>query len=293
MFVQAIEMARQFTRPIHTIARNYGSDLIQPGAATLFFVNADGWALTCRHVAEHLVASDKLAQKRGAYTEELAAIPNGRNMRKQRRKLEQKYDYTRQTTFEAYNNFVDCVEGELNVEIRLHDKLDIALLHFHGFTRLLCRSFPTFAANGADLRPGKFLCRLGYPFPEFTNFEHDPVTDSIRWTNNGRPDTPWFPIEGMMTRRVADNGQVIGFETSTPGLRGQSGGPVFDVEGRVWGMQVATMHLDLNFDVDQEVVRNGAKTRAHDNAFLHVGRCIHVDILKAFMTQHGVQFQEG
>ena len=51
MFVDAIEKAAAFTRAIHMISRNYGSDGIQPHAATLFFVNAEGWALTCAHVA--------------------------------------------------------------------------------------------------------------------------------------------------------------------------------------------------------------------------------------------------
>lgn len=293
MFVEAIETVTQFTRPIHSIARNYDSNLIQPGTATLFFVNSDGWALTCRHVAESLLVADQIGQKRLAFTQELEATQNGKNIKKYRRKLAQKYGYTQQTTFELYNKFVNCVEGELNIEVRLHDHFDMALLRFLGFNSLLCTSFPLFAVVGGDLKAGKFLCRLGYPFPEFNNFACDPDTNSIKWTDKGQQSTPWFPIEGMVTRRLADDDQVIGFEMSTPGLRGQSGGPVFDSEGRVWGMQVATAHLDLDFDVNQEVIRNGNKSRARDNAFLHVGRCVHVDILKAFMTEHGVRFQQG
>lgn len=51
--------AGEFTRPIHTIVRYFGSTDVHPGAATLFFINSDGWALTCRHVAEHLIAFPK------------------------------------------------------------------------------------------------------------------------------------------------------------------------------------------------------------------------------------------
>jgi len=98
----------------------------------------------------------------------------------------------------------------------------------------------------------------------------------------------------MLTRHlVGEDGHVVGFELSTPGLRGQSGGPVFDVEGKVWGMQVATAHLDMNFDVDQEVIRDGLKRHVKDSAFLHVGHCIHVDVLKAFMRENDIQFQES
>jgi hypothetical protein len=98
----------------------------------------------------------------------------------------------------------------------------------------------------------------------------------------------------MVTRHLGDAaGAVVGFELSTPGLRGQSGGPAFDTDGRVWGMQFGTNHLDLNFDVDVDVVRDGNKKHVKDSAFLHVGHCVHVDALKAFMQQHGVGFAEG
>lgn len=140
---------------------------------------------------------------------------------------------------------------------------------------------------------GVFSSRLGFPFPEFTNFAYDEASDSIRWPNTGRINSLRFPVEGMLTRHLVDeDGQVIGFEMSMPGLRGQSGGPVFDVDGKVWGRQVATAHLDLNFDVDQEVIRDGLKKRVKDSACLHVGHCIHADVLKSFMGEHGIQFQE-
>lgn len=50
MFVNAIQKVSGFTRAIHSISRNFGSTKIERGAATLFFVNQDGWALTCKHV---------------------------------------------------------------------------------------------------------------------------------------------------------------------------------------------------------------------------------------------------
>ncbi len=294
MFVKAIETAVEFTRPIHSVGRNYGSNIIQPGAATLFFVNSEGWALTCRHVAEQLVVGDQIEAKRQAFTKELD-IGRGQKKEKQLlRELEKKYGFSKDTTFELLNRFMNCVEGNLEFEIRVHERIDVALIRFYNYTRLLCDSFPTFAANSLNLRQGMFLCRLGFPFAEFSNFAYDNAADRIRWTDMGRIDTPRFPIEGMVTRHLVDEtGQIVGFEMSTPGLKGQSGGPAFDAEGRIWGMQASTAHLDLDFDVNQEVLRNGVKKRIRDSAFLHVGHCIHVEVLKSFMRQHGVQFQEG
>lgn len=213
----------------------WGTTTVIPGAATLFFVNADGWALTCKHVASQLPFADQLLQKFNAFKAERAQLPTGKKLRHALRALERKYGYSN----------------------------------------------------------GKFLCRLGFPFPEFTNFEYDSATDQIRWTSTGRLDTPRFPIEGMVTRHLVGPAGVIGFELSTPGLRGQSGGPAFDSQGRVWGMQAATNHLDLDFDVDIDVLRNGQTRRVKDSAFLHVGHCIHVDILKQFMRDHGVIFGEA
>jgi hypothetical protein len=257
MFVGAIERVSAFVRPIHSIARTRGSQTITPGAATLFFVNADGWALTCKHVAAHVFAP-------------MQGQP-----------------------IELRHTFVNCVEGELHIDGQLHPSLDVALLHFKRFRRLLCPSFPTFAKDGDRLKPGKSLCRIGYPFPEFTNFEYDPASDQTRWTQAGKRDTPSFPIDGMVTRHLGTPEQIVGFEMSTPGLKGQSGGPAFDADGRVWGMQSATNHLDLDFDVDVEVARAGGKQRVKESAFLHVGHCVHVNVLKQFMREHKVGFDEA
>ena len=170
----------------------------------------------------------------------------------------------------------------------------MALLKFEEFTKLLCDTFPVFATDGSLLKQGMSLCRLGFPFPEFTNFTYNSDTDSISWTDTGRTDSPQFPLEGMITRRLVDDAKkIIGFELSTPGLRGQSGGPAFDVDGKIWGMQSQTKHLDLDFDVDLKVLRKGKERHIAESAILHVGHCVHVDVLKEFMRENKVTFQEG
>ena len=51
MFVEAIKKVSSYTRPIRFISRNYSSATVVPGTATLFFINENGYALTCCHVA--------------------------------------------------------------------------------------------------------------------------------------------------------------------------------------------------------------------------------------------------
>jgi len=294
MFVSAIETASQFTRAIHTIIRTWGSETIIPGSGTLFFVNSEGWALTCAHVAKQLTDGQVVAQKFAAFKSERAQIAAGKNQRNALHQLERKYAYRPGEAIELYTRLIACVDGGLNLDIKFHPTLDIALLKFSGFSKLHCSRFPVFGANSGDLKQGKSICRLGFPFPEFSNYGYDKVTDSIGWTTGGKELTPQFPIDGMVTRHVGDgNGNIIAFEVSTPGIRGQSGGPAFDTDGRVWGMQSMTTHLDLNFDVDADVLRGSSVKRVKDSAFLHAGVCVHVDPIKAFMKENGVKFNEG
>jgi hypothetical protein len=293
LFVHAIEIVGAFTRPIHSIERFYGSTEALPGAATLFFVNAEGWALTCRHVAEQILAGDQLAAKFTSFKAERDVI-TGKSRQQLRTALERKYGFSKDTVVELRNRLIDCFDGPLNLRLELHPELDVALIKFSDFTSLGPTSFPVFATNGSELKQGIYLCRLGYPFPEFDNFEYDAARDTVDWTDRGRQGTPRFPIEGMVTRHLlGSSGEVMGFELSTPGLRGQSGGPAFDRQGRIWGMQTGTAHLDLNFDVDMEVVRAGSRRHVRESALLHVGHCVHVEVLKAFLRQHSVAFDEG
>jgi hypothetical protein len=294
MFVQAIEVANGFTRPIHSIFRNYESDKPWSGAGTLFMVNKDGWAVTCAHIAKLLADGIAVNEKYAQYQTEYATGKGKVKEKHLKKQLAAKNGYNPKVVVEIRHQFVGCVDRFSSFQILTHPTADLALIRFDGFSKLAVTSFPTFAAKGSDLKQGKYLCRLGFPFPEFDNFAYDHAKDETSWTATGRAETPRFPIEGMVTRFLGpDPSQVFGFEMSTPGLRGQSGGPAFDPEGRVWGMQYGTNHLDLDFDIDKDVMRSGVKKHVHDSAFLHVGYCVHIDVLKEFMRTNGVAFQEG
>jgi hypothetical protein len=62
MFTEATETASKFMRPIHTITRTHGSPEVALGAATLFFLNNEGWALTCKRVVKVIAAEDRVSK---------------------------------------------------------------------------------------------------------------------------------------------------------------------------------------------------------------------------------------
>lgn len=294
MFTDAIETASRFTRPIHTVSRYYGSTEVVPGAATLFIVNKEGWALTCKHVVQLLTSPTRVNNTYDAFRKELQQIKDREDFENNKAALAKKYNYTPSSIVELRNNLVDCVDKTSSFKFHVHPRYDLALVKFEGFNKLFCHEFPVFQSDESYLKQGRFLCRLGYPFPEFTNYRYDSAKDLIEWTSNGRTRSPIFPIEGMITRFLKDETRIYGIEMSVPGLRGQSGGPLFNNEGIVQGMQFATKHLHLGFDVENKEIRvRGNKKRVKDYSFLHLGHCIHVSVLKEFMREKGIDFEEG
>lgn len=290
MFVEAIQKVAGFTRAIHSISRNFGSQKVDRGAATLFFVNEEGWALTCKHVAQWIAQADQINKRLMQYRSE----SKGMNA-SLAKTVANKLGLNEAQTGEMRITFVDCVDKIQNIKFLLHPEYDLALIKLEGFANMLTSGFPVFLQNDQETQPGQLLCRLGFPFPEFTNFQLNSELDQLEWTKTGQPRSPRFPIEGMVTRFLGDkNGKVYGIEMSTPGLRGQSGGPLFDQEGRIAGMQSRTKHLHLGFDIeDKEVIAHGKVKKVNDYAFIHLGECIHVSVLKEFMDQQGVSYQKA
>ncbi len=294
MFSDAIEKVAQYTRPIHTILRTYAGKQIIPGAATLFFVNEEGYAVTCRHVVELLTASQELARNYVNFTAERQKIPQDGKFKKSLKGLELKYRYEADTVIQAKNTFVDCVDFMSGFTCSIHPSYDLAIVKFNDYNTLHYQDYAVFKKNPSDIKPGDFLCRLGFPFPEFTNYHYNEQTDDIDWNTTGMTHSPRFPLEGMVTRFLVEDQQLFGIELSTPGLKGQSGGPLFDQEGIVCGMQFSTKHLHLGFDLmDKEIIVNTSVRKVSDYPFLHLGQCIHVEVIKAFLREMKVKFLRG
>ncbi len=296
MFVNAIEHIQHFTRPVHSILRHFHSNFIQPGAATLFFVNENSEAITCNHVLQQLLQEHTLNTNFENYKAEKKALGTkiDGKYKRQLKELELKYNYQNaDAVAQLKNNLVNCTDSS-QFDYIPHPTLDIAILKFKNVTQKYYNSYATFLKDGSQVKQGKYLCRFGFPFAEFNNYEYDTINDNIFFTKTGNLNSPSFPIEGMVTRHVSDGQKIVGIEMSTPGLRGQSGGPLFDTNGIVYGMQSVTVQYHMKFDEQLvEIITKGKKTSTVNNSFLNVGRCVHADEIKSFLIQNNIKFYES
>ncbi|MEO6281774.1 MAG: trypsin-like peptidase domain-containing protein [Dyadobacter sp.] len=294
MFVEAIEKVDQYTRPVHFILRYYtGSDIV-PGTATLFFVNEDGFAITCRHVARQILYANSIYENYLKFKGELRIFEKDPAFETQKAFLESKYKINADNPIRILFNFIQCVTAYKSLTIHLHPTQDLAIIQFRDFETKQYQRYAKFLKDTRLVKQGRYLCRLGYPFPEFSNYQYNKNTGDIEWTKGGRINTPSFPIDGIITRHIGGSNEVVGIEMSTPGLRGQSGGPLFDTNGVIYGMQSATRHLHLGFDqINREVITEGHRKRVSNYPFLNVGQCVHVDVIKQFLREKKIAFYES
>ncbi|MBN7774033.1 hypothetical protein [Clostridium aminobutyricum] len=272
MFEDAIEKVGNFTRPVFSIMRTYGSAKILPSSSTLFFVNEEGFAVTTKGTAKMIMDASAIEEKYLKFKEakkqllqQAEAEAADTALEELLKSLEKEYEYEENTITQMKIRFVDCVDALSGIQCRFHPKADVAILKLDGFNQINYSGYATFAAEEQEIRQGKFLCRLGFPFPEFTNYMYDAQRDEIAWTNEGNRTSPRFPSEGMVTRFIGADNQIAGIEMSTPGFTGQNGGPLFDAKGIVYGMQSSTGSLSF-------------------------GHCVHADVIKQFLEKEEVQY---
>lgn len=253
MFTNAIKQITEFTRPILFVQR-LNSDKLIPGSSTLFFINEDGFALTCKHVVETIIN-----------------VANNSN--------------------KAIFKFNGCYEKINNIQAIVHPKYDLAIIKFNGENPLY--SGFGYLKKDDNINPGKFLVRSGFAFPEFNNYTIDIHTNKLMFTNKGNSNTPLFSNEGMISRLVKENNQLIGIELSTPGIRGTSGGPLYDENGIIYGIQSISKHYHLGFDiVDQNTFINGEYKTISNYPFISLGECISITVIKEFLNEHKIKYYE-
>ena len=76
------------------------------------------------------------------------------------------------------------------------------------------------------------------------------------------------------------------------GLKGQSGGPVFDVHGNILGLQSATGHLDLMFDIEFDLERNQKIDHMYEKQFINLGLAISNNQIIKFLDENKIKYNK-
>jgi len=126
---------------------------------------------------------------------------------------------------------------------------------------------PAVELSGEAVRPGDSVCLSGYPMAEVSTNANGGFTADVR-----RYWQPTFVLDA--TQAVVGERVYDGYLVGHPCFSGMSGGPVFDVEGRVRGMAAATVtRTEPQLEGAPVVIRNGIVLDGeHVRAFIERNR---------------------
>lgn len=287
MFASALKKVGPFTRPVLTM-RFKRAGTAHIGCATFIVVNADGWVVTAAHVLKPLETAKAHIAEFEDYSRRINEIKSNTRLStkergRQLRPMKENPDWLEGARI-GWEDDQAIIEQYVT-----DDQADIAIVKLASFDTSDITDFPVFKNPSSEFAPGTSLCRLGYPFPEI-RFTYDPVTKYLEITDDTQ--IPLFPLEGMYTREVSfvnqvDNRSVRLVETSSPGLLGQSGGPIFDANGHVWAIQTSTRNWRLGFSPK---FKEGAKEIV-EHQYLNIGYGAHVQHILTLLDALGASYQ--
>jgi hypothetical protein len=288
MFAEAYPKASCFTHPV-IMSLRFLDGTVESSVGSFVILNSDGWVATTTHVRNTFSVIMCHMKERAAHRERAVAIQQDPRLspEQKRRRIARLKANPRWITHHSVwwgRNGVRIQEAKVLPEA------DLAILRLEPFDPMAVSVYPTLK-NPSNLLPGTSLCRLGFPF-------HDVDTTFDEETRQfvfpvGTVPPPRLPIEGIYTRdvvagRSGDERYEIKFlETSSPGLKGQSGGPIFDAKGTVWAIQSRTSHYPLGFS--PKVKKDGEEVE--ESQFLNVGWGVHPQVLVAFLKDSGIAFE--
>lgn len=287
MFSKAYEMASGYTRPV-IISKRLHSGVVIAGCATFIVLNKNGWVLTAGHVLQDAHLAKNHAQEISSYRQECAQVRDNPQLTdKQKRKkiahLPEDPNWITNLSYWWANDQTRSLQTNFSID----PQADIAVGKLTGIENLSIKDYPVFANPKSTLAPGTSLCRLGFPFHQ-VKASFDDSTGQFRLEQ--LQSLPMFPNDGIHTRIMLSKNESTGrevkfIETSTPGLRGQSGGPIFDVNGHIWAIQNQTLSLPLGFT--PKVKENGKTITEHQ--FMHIGVGCHVEHVLELLEKNGVE----
>jgi hypothetical protein len=287
MFAKAIEKIEGCIRPVVSSRRHY-DDSIETSGGTLIILNKDGWFLSSAHVFEAIPLSQLHTKEMEEYENKLKKLNGDKLPKKELRKLQPNQKWIKTSSIWPGSN------EEKVVDLGVIPEADLLLGRLENFKADSIKEYPTFKTPTSNLRVGTSLCKLGYAFTELeTTFDKATGGFNLDFKNL----VP-FPLDGIYTRNILfktpkelkeKDIEIKFLETSTPGLRGHSGAPVFDTDGNIWAIQSRTTHLPLGFSPR---LKKGDKIIT-ENQFLNVGWGVHPDVIAGFLKERSIEFKQS
>lgn len=289
MFSKACSIARNFTFPI-VISSLAANGECNAGIGTFIIINDEGWFITANHIIaqiQQLMQSNKEYEERLKKRESIEA-----DLTLKKHQKNQQLNTLRIDPKSIKKFSVLVANSSLSIgTVHTLPEVDLAVGQLLNYNKSLVKVYPKFKDAKLPMEQGTSLCKLGFPFhsikPTF-----DPATGFL--LPAGSLPIPIFPIEGIYTRTVYVKAStpkpypLMYIETSTPGLRGQSGGPTFDVNGSIWAIQSQTQHFKLGFGDNQ---KNSKETEHLKNQYLNVGWGTHASTVTNFLVEKKIAYQ--
>ena len=284
MYKKSIKENSKFLLPFVEGIKYYGSNEIEHALGTMIILNKDGAILTCKHIAQEFINNDMLGNNYHHIISEVRKCKDKDNLKE----IEKEYNLKKDTVVLTNINLPFEINRNIDIEIKMHKYLDLALIKFKN-VKFSCEKYPIFSKK--QVEQGQSVCKLGFAFPEYSYFEYSKEKENIVLKKELVSNFPLFPTDGIVTRNIMDEkGKISMFETSTPGIRGQSGGPVFSPEGIIFGIQSMTKQIDLNFDVNTNVKRGNNTKKVTYTPFINLGICVSSTEIIDFLDENNIEY---
>ena len=285
-------MGPEFTFPIVLSKLTVDGKCVS-SLGSVVLINEQGWVVTAGHIMKALTELQEETKDALAAEAEAARLDADPGLQgKAKRKAIKRALKVPPDSAARHSAIVLGLPAPTRpAEWRILDAADLAIARLEPFDPQWCRQKPIFKDPSKDFLPGTSLCKIGFPFHAIT-----PTWDAANAMfvlPPGALPVPCFPIEGIFTRTV----ELVGsptpayplrwVETSSPGLKGQSGGPTMDTEGRIWAIQCQTFHYPLGFNPPVPGSRTGEK----EHQFLNVGVGVHPETIFGFFKEAGISYE--
>lgn len=286
MFSESIKKIEGFIKPT-IICKRMENGKISAEGATIIIINKEGWFLGATHKFEVIPLLKKHRQEKETMANNRKNFES-MNTPTAKKELEKLVPDPHWITA---SSIWPGTDGQKIVDLDVIPEADLLLGRLDPFDPSTVTNYPVFKDPSKDLLAGTQLCKVGFSYTELTTkYDEKKNNFSLDFKN-----LVTSPLDGIYTRDIVfrtkeDRKIPIKFiETSTPALRGQNGAPVFDSEGRIWGMHSKTHHLPLDTNASTTI----GKETMQIPQFLNVSWAVHTEVITAFLKERKVDFEMG